>query len=81
MPLLTTDMLSAVPAALPEGVTAEIEPGGVTCTAKDFSGYSLLPIVIHAPAGATAATVYSYNGKGKTFNAFKGLRGKMTSNV
>ena len=63
MPLLTTDMLSAVPAALPEGVTAEIEPGGVTCTAKDFSGYSLLPIVIHAPAGATAATVYSFNGK------------------
>lgn len=63
MPLLTTDMLSAVPAALPEGVTAEIEPGGVTCTAKGFSGYSFLPIVIHAPAGATAATVYSFNGK------------------
>ena len=39
MPLLTTDMLSAVPAALPQGVTAEIEPGGVTCTADSFSAY------------------------------------------
>lgn len=63
MPLLTTDMLSAVPAALPAGVTAEIEPGGITCTVKDFSALSSLPIVIHAPSGATAAVVYSFNGK------------------
>ena len=62
MPLLSTDMLSAVPAALPDGVTAEIEPGGVTCTVMNFSALSSLPIVIHAPSGATAAVVYSYNG-------------------
>ena len=62
MPLLTTDMLSAVPAALPAGVTAEIELGGVTCTVEDFSAFSSLPIVIHAPADATAAVVYAFNG-------------------
>lgn len=63
MPLLTTATLSAVPRWLPEGVTAEIEPGGVTCTANSYSAYSILPIVIHAPAGAAAAVVYSFNGK------------------
>ncbi|MGN0774148.1 MAG: LPXTG cell wall anchor domain-containing protein [Candidatus Ventricola sp.] len=62
-PLLTTDTLSSVPAALPAGVKAEIEPGGVTCTVEDFSALSSLPIVIHAPEGATAAVVYAYNGK------------------
>lgn len=61
-PLLTTDMLSAVRAALPAGVTAEIETGGITCTVKDFSALgSSLPIVIRAPEGTVSAVVYSSN--------------------
>lgn len=59
-PLLTTDMLSSVRAALPAGVTAEIEPGGITCTVQDFSALGgSLPIVIRAPEGAVTAVVYS----------------------
>ena len=59
-PLMTTDMLSAVRAALPAGVTAEIETGGITCTVEDFSTlHGSLPIVIRAPEGAKTAVVYS----------------------
>lgn len=59
-PLLTTEMLSSVRAALPAGVTAEIEPGGITCTVQDFSALGgSLPIVIRAPEGAVTAVVYS----------------------
>lgn len=63
MPALTKKMLSSVSAALPAGVTAEIEMGGVTCTVEDFSAITNLPIVINAPAGATEAVVYSINGE------------------
>ena len=59
-PLMTTDMLSSVRAALPAGVTAEIETGGITCTVQDFSAlHGSLPIVIRAPKGAKTAVVYS----------------------
>ena len=63
MPALTKKMLSSVSAALPAGVTAEIEMGGVTCTVEDFLAFDTLPIVINAPAGATEAVVYSINGE------------------
>lgn len=61
MPALPLKMLSSVSDALPKGVTAEIETGGVTCTVKSFSLLSSLPIVINAPEGATEAVVYSSN--------------------
>ena len=66
-PLMTTDMLSSVRAALPAGVTAEIETGGITCTVENFSALGgSLPIVIRAPKGAVAAVVYSSTEAQKT---------------
>lgn len=62
LPALTIQALSAVSSALPAGVTAEIEPGGVTYTVEDFSAHSSLPVAINAPAGATLAVVYANNG-------------------
>ena len=57
---MTMDMLSSVRAALPAGVTAEIETGGITCAVEDFSALGgSLPIVIRAPEGAVTAVVYS----------------------
>ena len=66
-PLMTMDMLSSVRTALPAGVTAEIETGGITCTVEDFSALgSSLPIVIRAPKGAVSAVVYSSTEAQKT---------------
>lgn len=63
LPALSVDTLSSVPSALPGGVTAEIETGGITCVAKDFSAFSSLPIVLNAPSGAQQAIVYSQQGQ------------------
>lgn len=43
MPAITQEMLSSVPDALPTGVTAEIEMGGVTCTVNDFPPSPVCP--------------------------------------
>lgn len=61
MPVLTTTMLSTVPAGLSPYGTTTIEQGGVTCIIDDFSKFNTLPIIIKAPNGATGARVYSDN--------------------
>ncbi len=49
LPGLSKQMLSTVPSALPSGVNAVIENGGITCIFNDFSTLTALPIVINAP--------------------------------